>query len=152
MTKYKTGDKVRIKSDLKVGEYYGRYLFTTSMKPILHITIQNVYKDDYSSKENGFSWTDEMIEGLVEEEESLTPDERIIKSLNEDLDDKYHEDLMKASIAAMQGLCGSLTNLEVINALIKTSEHKNASKATVIAKMSIEIATELLTQLKLEQK
>ena len=76
--KYKVGDKVLIKSidwynenKNKFGEInYKRCAFTNSMTQYCDsiLTIVDKTKDYYWVDENMFIWTDEMIEGLVEEE------------------------------------------------------------------------------------
>lgn len=69
--KYKVGDKVRIRSDLEVGERYGSKAFTKNMEQFKEklVTIINVgYIDKtYYIKEDdmNFFWTDEMIECKV---------------------------------------------------------------------------------------
>ena len=69
--KYKVGDKVRIRSDLKVGERYGDFDFSKDMKEFLgkQVTIEESFENfnSYDIKEDdyGFCWTDEMIECKV---------------------------------------------------------------------------------------
>ena len=75
---YRVGDKVRIKSldwynenKDEFGEVrYEEYIFVKSMVPYCGsiLTIETKIEDYYQVKENTFWWTDEMIEGLVEEE------------------------------------------------------------------------------------
>ena len=81
--KYKVGDKVRIKSldwynanKDEFGEVrYEEYIFVKSMVSYCDsiLTIETKTEDYYQVKENKFWWTDEMIEGLVEEEIDLIP-------------------------------------------------------------------------------
>ena len=70
--KYNIGDRVRIKENLVVGKYYGSNSFVENMKPYEEITIKKVLFYDgnieYISEENYYYYTDEMIEGLIEEE------------------------------------------------------------------------------------
>ena len=77
--KYKVGDRVRIKNidwyNKNKGEYgyidCGNGVFFPKMRDWCGkiATIKEVYKDDYYRlEEYDFDWTDEMIEGLVEEE------------------------------------------------------------------------------------
>lgn len=75
--KYKVGDKVRVVSILKAGEKYGDKKFTKCMEKYRGevVTISKVYCNRYCIKEDyeGWYWTDEMFEGLAEDE--LTAEE-----------------------------------------------------------------------------
>ena len=77
--KYKVGDKVRVISSLKAGEKYGDKKFTKCMEKYRGevVTISKVYCNRYCIKEDyeGWYWTDEMFEGLAEDE--LTAEEAI---------------------------------------------------------------------------
>lgn len=77
--KYKVGDKVRVISILKAGEKYGDKKFTKCMEKYRGevVTISKVYFNRYCIKEDyeGWYWTDEMFEGLAEDE--LTAEEAI---------------------------------------------------------------------------
>lgn len=71
--KYKVGDKVRIRSDLEIGEYYGCYAFMTNMNKLSSniVTIKEVLSNRYHINEDEvygyFEWTDEMFEDIKEE-------------------------------------------------------------------------------------
>lgn len=78
--KYKVGDKVRIRRDLKTLKIYGSQLFVERMEKYkgMQVTISEVFSDCYYIKEDkdeNLSWTEEMFEGLVEDE--LTAEEAI---------------------------------------------------------------------------
>lgn len=77
--KYKVGDKVRVISILKAGEKYGDKKFTKCIEKYRGevVTISKVYCNRYCIKEDceGWYWTDEMFEGLAEDE--LTVEEAI---------------------------------------------------------------------------
>lgn len=78
--RYKTGDKVRVRSDLQISRRYGSYMFASGMDDYKGsvVTIskahQNLYF--YCIEEDGgrWIWADEMFEGLAEE---LTAEETI---------------------------------------------------------------------------
>jgi len=75
--KYKVGDKVRVRSDLKERMGYGCQRFTDAMKKQMGkiVTISNVVDDRYYYiKEDNYNWTDEMLEPV---EEELTAEEAI---------------------------------------------------------------------------
>lgn len=75
--KYKIGDKVRIRKDLKTLEVYGGQLFTEQMDKYkgMPVTISEVFSDTYYIKEDeeDWCWTDEMFEA----EDELTAEEAI---------------------------------------------------------------------------
>ena len=76
--KYKVGDKVRVRSDLKINEDYGLQTFVREMSQYIGkvVTIQETYSNKYNIKEDNeeWYWTDEMFEGL---ENELTAEEAI---------------------------------------------------------------------------
>ena len=71
--KYKVGDKVRVREDLNIDEKYGLLYAIDEMIKKKTVTIAYVYDGYYGIKEDVSMWTDEMFEGLVEEE--LTAEE-----------------------------------------------------------------------------
>lgn len=75
--KYKVGDKVRVRKDLNVSTYYGGYGVRSEMlDKVGHVvTIEKLLSNCYLIDECGYIWTDEMFEGLVEDE--LTAEEAI---------------------------------------------------------------------------
>ena len=75
--KYKVGDRVRVRSDLKVGDvYFDRFFITPEMVKRSIVTIVSVHDLYYLTEEDmSCCWTDEMFEGLVENE--LTAEEAI---------------------------------------------------------------------------
>ena len=70
--KYKVGDKVRIKNFDWFRNKGANNMVVAYMKEYCGevVTIKSVHKDFYQIKEDDwqYCWTDEMIEGLVEEE------------------------------------------------------------------------------------
>lgn len=71
--KYKVGDKVRVRRDLKTSVPYGGLCAIGEMLKKKTVTITSVHDRYYEVEEYGRMWTDEMLEGLVEEE--LTAEE-----------------------------------------------------------------------------
>lgn len=63
--KFKIGDKVKVRKDLKAGEEHG-YYFNDEMFEMRGktVTITCVYNDSYRIKEAGYFWTDEMFEEI----------------------------------------------------------------------------------------
>ena len=67
--KYKVGDKVKVKSDLKCEEYYGGVPFTSEMNRFkgMEFTIARVnYGGYYEVLETTYDFTDEMLEPVEE--------------------------------------------------------------------------------------
>lgn len=77
--KYKVGDKVRVRSGLQINRSYGAYTFVSEMSDYKGsvVAISEVYLTCYCIEEDKgiWKWTDEMFEGLAEEE--LTAEEAI---------------------------------------------------------------------------
>lgn len=79
--KYKAGDKVRLRSDLEVGEYYGTMHYSHGMfaahKPGDVVTIREIYDSSilntyYVEGNSKPWWTDEMFSGLVIDAEPVS--------------------------------------------------------------------------------
>ena len=68
--KYKKGDKVQIRSDLVIGKTYGKEEWCTSMDHLRGktVTIAKVGAYYYNIEEYSYAYSDEMIEGLAEEQ------------------------------------------------------------------------------------
>lgn len=71
--KYKIGDKVRVRSDLKENTSYGEQIFSSGMRPFLGKIVEIseiLIEDSYHIKETegGYEWfwTDEMFEPVEE--------------------------------------------------------------------------------------
>lgn len=80
--KYKVGDKVKVRSDLKNDVSYGSQCTVEEMMDYKGnvVTISEVGQTCYQIEgdEEGWSWTDEMFEGLVEEELTAKEATRIL--------------------------------------------------------------------------
>ena len=84
MAKYKVGDKVRVRSDLKEDTRY--YMEKSDIGNIVNrqmldlagatVTIQNITsRGKYHIEESIWTWTDEMFEGLADETTDITTKE-----------------------------------------------------------------------------
>ncbi len=75
--KYKVGDRVRVRRDLEENKTYGGWDALEDMVKMRGeiVTIKRVRSSAYELEEKGLMWTDEMFEGLVEDE--LTAEEAI---------------------------------------------------------------------------
>ena len=71
MSKYKVGDKVKVREDLVVGEKYGKHIAIDDMVEFKgkEVTIKTVIDNNfgYGIEETNYTWTNEMFEGLVDE-------------------------------------------------------------------------------------
>ena len=68
--KYKVGDKVKIRTDLRTDTKYGTTQVVDEMCTLCGqvVTIKEIYAKDQSyfiEEDNGWFWTDEMFEGLI---------------------------------------------------------------------------------------
>lgn len=83
---YKIGDKVRIRKDLIVDEYYGKEHFMLEMAKFRGkiVTIKSSYYIGYQIKEDktGWCWTDEMIECKVNEQVIFKGNKTTLKTEN----------------------------------------------------------------------
>lgn len=105
--KYKVGDKLRIRRDLMIYERYGSQTFIEQMEKykLMPVTISEVFSEFYHIKEDkgeNWSWTDEMFEGLIEDE--LTVEEAIRLKI------EMCEEIMSCSDC---GMCKSNNNMGV---------------------------------------
>lgn len=78
--RYKVGDKVRVRRDLETAVMYGVLCVVDEMLKKKIVTIKSVRDGYYKVVEDDYKWTDEMLEGLVEDE--LTAEEAIKLSAN----------------------------------------------------------------------
>ena len=72
--RYKVGDKVRVRSDLKNTELYGGLYAVDEMLKKKIVAIKSVHDDYCKVVEDDYKWADEMLNGLAEE---LTAEEAI---------------------------------------------------------------------------
>ena len=77
--KYKVGDKVKIREDLVVDQWYGDDIFTPEMSSFKGqvVTITKIRENKYVIEEDSkrYYWTDDMFSGKVSED--FSPEEPI---------------------------------------------------------------------------
>ena len=63
-TRFKVGDKVRVRQGLIADKYYDDVRCNSSMVKMggKVFTIRNIHKDYYKATENSWNWNDEMLE------------------------------------------------------------------------------------------
>ena len=80
--KYKVGDKVRVREDLIVDQWYGEDTFTSGMVSFKGkiVTISNIESGFYILKEDSsrWNWADEMFSEKVSQD--FIPKESILQS------------------------------------------------------------------------
>ena len=100
--KYKVGDKVRVRKDLVLGDYYGGICYTDGMNEFKgkECVITDIDTISYQINDYGFWWTDEMLEYVDNEEmfESVD-DEKVLEYAleklgmsKEELEDEMNRD------------------------------------------------------------
>lgn len=97
VTRYKVGDIVKVKEDLKTNQIYGEYYVASDMLKFSGrtVTIKSVEHDSYRIEETHFYWTDEMFEEYIRAEE-IDRDSRINNdAISVDLSTKDLLDLYK---------------------------------------------------------
>lgn len=62
--KYKVGDKVRVRKDLKPGNFYGRAYYSSDMNKFkaMECIVTNIYEGTYNINDCEYGFTDEMLE------------------------------------------------------------------------------------------
>ena len=102
MNEFKIGDKVRLRDDLEVGEYYGEIKFLSGMKELQgkELTIDCIDKDgDYTLKEGCYYYySEEMLEKVFSDGDLL---EFALDKLNiakEELEKELREEYEKNKI------------------------------------------------------
>ena len=95
-TRFKVGDKVKVRKDLEVDRAYGEYLFTSSMQDLVGKanTVTGIHNDAdaYLLNHRDEGWTDEMLE----------PAEKTLSNLVSG-DMVFHVDAIRKILAAVDG-------------------------------------------------
>lgn len=76
ISKFNVGDKVRLRKDLEVGTRYNGIILREEMYQQHHhniMTIKYSDNDQYTCKENGYWWGEDMLEDVVESEDYAEP-------------------------------------------------------------------------------
>lgn len=95
MLKYKVGDKVKIRKDLKIGSVYGSCYVTQEMHDLggAIVRIIEVNKRDYRIDSRSCYWTDEMFEDDVDTKEAENPYAWLKDGMQYFVPDTYCKDL-----------------------------------------------------------
>ena len=91
--KYKVGDKVRVRKDLKPGNFYGKDYYISSMDKFKgeECVITDIWDQSYQINNFGYWWSEEMFES-VNDEEVLEYALEKLGMTKEELEDKMNED------------------------------------------------------------
>lgn len=151
--KYKVGDKVKVRDDLKVYDYYGCYMMTNIMSNFSgkEVTIDYVSNTFYTIEEdeNAYRWTDEMFEDVKDDEAETAKFRAFLEEVaNLDADDYDKEYAMLKDIVdcgynahykdkydydeAVNGLCNFYRKF-------KPTEKKKMTKAEIEAELGYKI-------------
>lgn len=142
--KYKVGDSVIIKSDLKPGIYYGECIFVKNMCEFLDsiVTIRSITDNYYRIEEDrgNFCWSDDMLEGLVNIKDKdlykFLHDNSCLKYLNKFVKEKNITNIMLSD--ELDDLIKGLNRLKKNNVLIigKTGIGKTALVESLCQKIN----------------
>lgn len=98
--KYKVGDKVRVRKDLKSGNFYGKAFYISSMDEFKggKYVITRIWDQCYQIDNFGYWWSEEMFES-VDDEKMLEYTLEKLGMTKEELEDEMNrdeEDMAKA--------------------------------------------------------
>lgn len=111
--KYKVGDKVKVREDLKDGKDYGNVWIAKEMTNYRGkvVTIKDIKRDCYTIEEDlkNYFWTDEMLEDVKEELKEadygidIVNEQNKIEELETKLKNKQSEiDFLKGQISVYE--------------------------------------------------
>ena len=91
--KYKIGDKVRVRKDLKPGNFYGKDYYISSMDKFKgeKCVITEIWDQSYQINNFGYWWSEEMFES-IDDEEVLEYALEKLGMTKEELEDKMNKD------------------------------------------------------------
>lgn len=81
---FKIGDKVKVRSNLQIGELYNGYIFLTRMAEFKGkvVTIKDIISDkEYHIKEYNYIWTAEMFEDIPKTKDKLKSTKKTIEHI-----------------------------------------------------------------------
>ena len=101
MSKFKIGDKVRLRDDLEVGEDYGEITFLRDMKDLQgkELTIDRISRQgNYILKEGRFYYSEEMLEKVNDTDDLLEFALGKLNMTKEELEKELREEYEKNKI------------------------------------------------------
>ena len=94
MSKFKVGDKVKLRDDLEVGKEYGKINFLTPMKAFQgkELTIDSINRlGGYTVKGADYFLSEEMFKGVVDDSDLLKFALSKLNITKEELEEEYEK-------------------------------------------------------------
>ena len=97
--KYKVGDKVRVRKDLKPGNFYGKDYYISSMDKFKgeKCVITEIWDQSYQINNFGYWWSEEMFES-IDDEKVLEYALEKLGMTKEDLENEMNKNKEKGEI------------------------------------------------------
>ena len=91
--KYKVGDRVRVRKDLKPGNFYGKDYYISSMDKFKgeKCVITEIWDQSYQINDFGYWWSEEMFESVDDEkvlEDKMNEDKEDIRFIDDNFKEK----------------------------------------------------------------
>ena len=123
MKKFKVGDKVRLRDDLKVGEEYGELYFVSGMEFLQgkEVIIDDITpQGNYTLEESCYFYSEEMLEKIDDSGYLLNMKERFKWTWNELKQTFFNVPLGQQIFISIFLIAGFSWNLGLVNGLLAT--------------------------------
>ena len=115
MGKFKVGDKVKVRSDLEIGKYYGGMIFLDGMKYLKGKELKIDFISEvgnYGFEESGYVCSEEMLKKIFNDSDLLEfVLDKLLDMTKEELIEKYKENKIdKQELEDMKKRCNDFEN------------------------------------------